>query len=216
MSQDQKNGRGLLLAMMEPAPTQEEEFQTWYDSEHFPERQGIDGFLTAARFVCLDGWPKYLALYDLSDVDVLRGPGYAKIAGSNHSRWTERVVSRVWGQYRAEGVQIHPGSGLLGGAGASSRLVVWRFRMIEAAMRRQLTDGFLALHEGQPEISQARLFEANFTAGTDIIGIVEQHAPWTPPNGSVRGLGAGLKHLDMINTFTRYERRWPGDYPKNT
>lgn len=216
MSQDQTKALGLLLAMMEPPATLEEEFQGWYDSEHFPERQGIDGFLTAARFVCLDGWPRYLALYDLANIDVLRGPGYAKIAGGNYSRWTERVVSRVWGQYRAEGVQLHPGSGLLGKNGAGSRLVVWRFRHVEKAAHSRLVDGFLALHEGQPEIAQTRLFEARFAAGTDIIGIVEQYAPWIPAAGSMRGLGEGLKHLDLVNTYTRYQRRWPGDYPKNT
>jgi hypothetical protein len=30
--------RGLRLAMMEPPPAVEEEFQDWYDTEHFPER----------------------------------------------------------------------------------------------------------------------------------------------------------------------------------
>ena len=38
---------GLLLATMEPPAGLEEEFQDWYDSEHFPERQGCPGFLTA-------------------------------------------------------------------------------------------------------------------------------------------------------------------------
>ena len=28
--------RGLLFAAMEPSPELEEEFQLWYDSEHFP------------------------------------------------------------------------------------------------------------------------------------------------------------------------------------
>ena len=73
--------RGLLLAMMEPPPAMEEEFQDWYDTEHFPERATCEGFLTAGRFVCIDGWPRYLALYDLADTDVLRGPAYARIAG---------------------------------------------------------------------------------------------------------------------------------------
>ena len=39
---------GLLLAMMEPPPAMEEEFQDWYDTEHFPERADCEGFLTAA------------------------------------------------------------------------------------------------------------------------------------------------------------------------
>jgi hypothetical protein len=216
MSKSGPQPHGLLLAMMEPPSNLEDEFQHWYDSEHFPERQGTEGFLTATRLICLDGWPRYLALYDLETVDVLRGPGYAKIAGGNYSRWTERVVGRVWGQYRAEGIQMRPGNGLLGANGTSSRVVVWRFRHVDRALHSKLVDGFFALHEGQPEIAQTRLFESRFAAGTDIIGIVEQHAPWSPAPGSVRALGDGLKHLDMINTYTRYERRWPGDYPKNT
>lgn len=207
---------GLLLAMMEPSATLEEEFQHWYDSEHFPERQGVEGFLTAARYVCLEGWPRYLALYDLADVDVLRGPGYAKIAGANYSRWTERVVSRVWGQYRAEGRQIYPGDRLLGANGHSARLLVWRLRAIGDGMITSATEGLRAIFEPQPETAQLRVFEAKLTTGTDLIVIAELNAPWSPPSSSLSRLGPALRHLDMVNVYTRYERRWPGDYPKNT
>ena len=72
--------KGLLLATMEPPAHIEEEFQDWYDSEHFPERRDCAGFETASRFVCVDGWPRFIALYDLTDVEVLRGPAYAAIA----------------------------------------------------------------------------------------------------------------------------------------
>lgn len=207
---------GLLLAMMEPSPTLEEEFQHWYDSEHFPERQGVEGFLTHARYICLDGWPRYVALYDLEDVEVLRGPSYGKIAGANYSRWTERVVSRVWGQYRAEGVQIYPGKVLLGAGGHHSRLVIWRFRNIPSALQHVAVEGLRAVYEGQPETAQVRLFDCSFGNGNDVIGLVELHAPWTPPSAALTKLGGALKHLDMVNVYTRYERRWPGDYPKNT
>ena len=120
--------RGLLLAMMEPPPGIEEEFQDWYDTEHFPERATCEGFLTAARYVCIDGWPRYLALYDLVDTAVLRGPAYAKIAVERYSPWTHRIIARVWGQYRADAEQRFPGQALMGGNGAATRLVLWRFR----------------------------------------------------------------------------------------
>ena len=71
---------GLLLAMMEPPSSMEEEFQDWYDNEHFPERAGTEGFATAQRLICVQGWPRYLALYDLASLAVLDGPGYAAIA----------------------------------------------------------------------------------------------------------------------------------------
>ncbi len=49
---------GLLLAMMEPPSNIEEEFADWYETEHVPEREAIEGFLSARRLVCLSGWPK--------------------------------------------------------------------------------------------------------------------------------------------------------------
>jgi hypothetical protein len=207
---------GLLLATMEPSPTLEEEFQQWYDSEHFPERQGTEGFLTAARYICLDGWPRYLALYDLSDVEVLRGPGYAKIAGGNYSRWTERVVSRVWGQYRAEGVQLYPGNSLQGSAGHHARLALWRFRNVTPGDEGAIVEGLRAIYEGKPQTAQVRVFDAKFANGKDVLGIVELHAPFTPEPSSLGALGKTIRNLDIVNIYTRYERRWPGDYPKNT
>jgi len=209
-------GKGLLLATMEPPSSLEEEFQQWYDSEHFPERRDTEGFLTATRLICLDGWPRYLALYDLSSVDVLRGPGYAKIAGENYSRWTGRVISRVWGQYRAEGVQIYPGNALLGDAGAFSRLVLWRFRSAPQSARAAIVEGFRKIYEDRPEVAQVRVFEAKLSGSTDYIGIAELHAPLPLVQGAVAAFGSAVRHLDMVNHYSRYERRWPGDFPKGT
>lgn len=208
--------RGLLFAAMEPSPELEEEFQHWYDTEHFPERRDTPGFLTAARFVCIDGWPRYLAMYDLADINVLSGPDYAKIAVDNYSRWTGRIIARVWGQYRAAAKQIHPGSGLLGDGGAASRLVVWRFRQVPSGGVQAVVDGLGQIYAGQPETAQLRVFEAEQPDGTDCLGIVELHAPWTPPAGAVAHLGSTKRCLDSVNVYVRYERRWPGSYPKGT
>ena len=120
---------GLLLAMMEPPPAMEEEFQDWYDTEHFPERATCEGFVTAQRLVCLQGFPRYLALYDLSDLSVMDGPGYAAIARNRYSRWTQRIIPRMWGHYRFEANQIYPGrraSRRAGPSGASRALAVPR------------------------------------------------------------------------------------------
>lgn len=216
MAERKVQGTGLLLATMEPPSSLEEEFQQWYDNEHFPERRDTEGFLTATRLICLDGWPRYLALYDLSSVDVLRGPGYAKIAGENYSRWTGRVISRVWGQYRAEGVQVYPGKALLGSKGAFSRLALWRFRNAPSSSRTAIVDGMRKLYEDRPETAQVRVFEATFAQSIDYIGIAELHAPVVLAAGAVAVFGNAVRHLDMVNQYTRYERRWPGDFPKGT
>ncbi len=94
---------GLMMAMMQPPPTMEEEFQDWYDTEHFPERANCEGFVTAQRMLCLDGFPRYLALYDLTNRAVLDGPGYGAIARNRYSQWTKRIIPRMWGALSRRG-----------------------------------------------------------------------------------------------------------------
>jgi hypothetical protein len=204
---------GLLLAMMEPPPAMEEEFQDWYDTEHFPERATCEGFVTAARFICVEGWPRYLALYDLADTEVLRGPAYARIAGGRYSPWTHRIVSRVWGQYRADAQQIHPGTTLLGAAGAAARIVLWRFRQAPATAESLILHGLRALYAERPETAQYRLFRANQPDGTDYIAIAELRAPPSQPATSVEAFGDAARHVDLMNVYVAYTRRMAGAFP---
>ena len=66
--------KGFLLVLMQPPPAFEDEFNAWYDTEHIPERVAVPGFETGIRFVCIDGAPKYLAVYDLVRPEVLTRP----------------------------------------------------------------------------------------------------------------------------------------------
>lgn len=83
--------RGLLLFMTDINPALEDEFNRWYEEEHLPERRAIPGFLSARRFRCIEGGPKYLALYDLESPAVLQSPPYLKIMGASKSPWTLRM-----------------------------------------------------------------------------------------------------------------------------
>jgi hypothetical protein len=206
--------RGLLLAMMEPPPAMEEEFQDWYDTEHFPERAACEGFLTASRFVCIDGWPRYLALYDLADTAVLRGPGYAKIAGERYSPWTHRIVSRVWGQYRADAAQVYPGAALLGDGGAAARIALWRFRHAPPTAEAPILEGLRALYADRPETAQLRLFRADQPDGTDYIAIVELRAAQWRPDSSGAAFGDAARYVDLFNVYVPYTRRLAGAFPK--
>lgn len=205
---------GLLLATMEPPANIEEEFQDWYDSEHFPERQGCPGFLTAQRFVCIDGWPRYLAMYDLEDVEVLRGEGYRKIAHERYSAWTHRIMSKVWGQYRAEGVQVYPCGGLYGKLGASSRLALWRFRGIALEHAPEMVSGLRKLYEERVETVQLRVFRVSSSDGGDYLAMAELSA--SAPLGDLSPLGAAARRVDLLNTYTTYTRQAPGAFPKTS
>ncbi len=67
--------KGILIVMMEPPTAGEDEFNDWYDFEHILERAAVPGFESALRYICLSGWPRYMALYDLASIEVMDGPG---------------------------------------------------------------------------------------------------------------------------------------------
>jgi hypothetical protein len=92
--------KALLLVMMEPPATLEEEFNDWYDTEHFPQRRSMPGFESASRWVCVDGWPRYVALYDLESPDALRSDAYLAVSGAQSTPWSKRVLARTCGRRR--------------------------------------------------------------------------------------------------------------------
>jgi hypothetical protein len=101
--------KGLLLAVLDFKNVAEDEFEDWYDTEHFPERQRLAGFLTAQRWLSADGAPISVATYDLETVDVLAAPAYQAIGGQNLSPWSKRITAQCGRLLRFEGEQMLPG-----------------------------------------------------------------------------------------------------------
>jgi hypothetical protein len=101
-----KNRRGLLLVMIDIDPEHEEEFNRWYNEEHLPERRACPGFLSGRRFVAVEGEPKYLALYDLENPEVLQSEPYRKIFGP--SEWTKRISKHFVRSVRNVYLEITP------------------------------------------------------------------------------------------------------------
>jgi hypothetical protein len=91
-------GTGLLLVMIDIDPAYEEEFNRWYTEEHFPERVQCAGFLSGRRFVSVEGEPKYLAIYELEDPEVLHGEDYLEIMPP--SEWTKKISKHFTAQVR--------------------------------------------------------------------------------------------------------------------
>jgi hypothetical protein len=88
--------RGILFSQMEPPAELEAEFHDWYETEHIPERLAIDGFRSATRYRALEGEPRYLAVYDLADLDVLQTDAYRSLK-EHQSERSERILSSVQG-----------------------------------------------------------------------------------------------------------------------
>jgi len=68
-----------MIVMIDVESGHEDEFNRWYDQEHLPERAAIPGVLSARRFKALKGNPKYLAVYELENPDVLKSPAYRSV-----------------------------------------------------------------------------------------------------------------------------------------
>jgi hypothetical protein len=191
--------KGFLLVLMQPPAAFEDEFTAWYDTEHIPERTAVPGFETGLRFVCIDGTPKYLAMYDLAQADVLDSPAYQAIAGDRSGPWTRRVTSRVR-IYRSAGDQVYPGNLI---TGRCARVKLLRFRRVAANAQAAIVSGMRANFEELAETIQVRVFAYHTGAGVDFLGMVEARAP-IDAKLDLPAFGGHADALDLINTYAPY------------
>ena len=142
-------GKGMLLTSMDIDPSDEAEFNRWYDREHLEERVAIPGFLEARRYVAHDGQPKYLSLYSTETFEVLDSPAY-RTALANQTAWSKANIARFKNMIRAVArITISRGQG----RGAALGIV--RLRPVDkdklrTALRDQLDpgklDGIISMH----------------------------------------------------------------------
>jgi hypothetical protein len=83
-------GKDLLAVWTDIPAHLEADFNRWYDEEHLAECAGIPGFLMARRSVALQSMPKYVALYDTIDAQVLWTNPYLTVL-NNASASTQRI-----------------------------------------------------------------------------------------------------------------------------
>ncbi len=78
----------VIMVKLDPPAQKEAEWNNWYNNKHIPDRLAIPGFNAVRRFVQIEGRPpgfaiagepKYLSLYELSDVSVVKGELYTKL-----------------------------------------------------------------------------------------------------------------------------------------
>ena len=189
----------MLMVLMDPPSGLEAEFQDWYDMEHTPERARISGFLSASRWVCLDGWPRFMACYDLESVEVLGQEPYRAISGDSFSPWSKRILPRTLGRERLVLEAEAPGDEPI--REESRGLALLRFRGRQAGALRTALQG-LAL----PAVCRARLF----LAAEESVVVIEAPAtaliPAWPAAELARCLDQDAQRLLGVWRYTRYLR----------
>ena len=101
--------KGQLIVAFDFANAPADEFHDWYDLEHIPEREALQGFGVCERWVG-DKDPTFaIATYDLDSIDVLQSDPYKAIAYDNLSVWSKRVTAKCARLLRFDGTQISSG-----------------------------------------------------------------------------------------------------------
>jgi hypothetical protein len=177
----------------------EEELNAWYDTEHIPERLSIDGFLSASRHVSAARARRYLALYDLTEVGVLRTPGYMAFVGENFTPWTKRILSRTK-VTRIEAVQVFPGDAVTLNA---PRHLVLRWTGVGKETMSQIEDATKRCFLGKSGVTQLRVFAGSGADTGSVVVIVagfsDLEALLDP--GAFRDLA---KPIELIEGYLRY------------
>ncbi len=193
------SNKGFLLVLMQPPPAFEDEFNAWYDTEHVPERVAVPGFLSGRRYVCIDGHPKYLAMYDMAEAAVLETEGYRRVSGDRASPWTKRVTSRVK-VYRSAGEQIFPGDQV---TIPCARATLLRFRGLPPSAADAVVAGLRANFEGLADTVQLRVFAHPVDDAVDFLGLVASRADAGRPL-DMAAFGEAAAALDLLNRYAPY------------
>ena len=154
-------GKGMLITWMDIDPTEEQDFNLWYDREHLAERVGIDGFLEARRWIADKAPTKYFCTYSTDTFEALNGPAYKKVL-ANQTDWSKKHISRFRNPGRVVG-RTTVSRGL--GRGAALGVLALRpgaagKEPLRAKLREMLDPGTLAgivsmhLVESDPELSK--------------------------------------------------------------
>lgn len=86
-----QEAQGLLAVWTDIAPEAEREFNDWYNTEHIPQLLGIPGFLSGRRYQAVEGEPRYLALYELTNVEVLKSDAFRQVRESP-TEWSKKII----------------------------------------------------------------------------------------------------------------------------
>lgn len=88
----------LHIIGVDIAPEVEEEFNRWYDTVHVQALLACPGWLSARRYVVLEGGPKYLAVYEVAGPWAYETPEFQRAKGFGKFEPYVRNFTRIRGR----------------------------------------------------------------------------------------------------------------------
>ena len=150
-------GRAALGFWTDIVPEAEDDFNRWYNEQHFPERLAVPGFLRGRRYLSARGAPKYFTLYETAGPDVLKSPAYMERL-NNPTEWTRRVLPEMRNAIRNAYRLLHTAGGVEGRAGCALRIEP--VAGSEEELRRRYPGEVLRELTRVPGVLSAVLYEA--------------------------------------------------------
>lgn len=86
---------GILAVWNDCAAGYEAEYESWYQSEHLPERVGVPGFIRGRRYAALDAPHQFFTYYEVQSPDVLTSDAYRSRLESP-TETTREIMSGVF------------------------------------------------------------------------------------------------------------------------
>lgn len=94
-------GEVILVTTVDIVPGSEGAFQRWYNETHLPEIMACPGFVSAARYECVQGEPRFMAVYQLESPAALATPEMQAVRGWGEMfpavrNFHERIYKRIF------------------------------------------------------------------------------------------------------------------------
>lgn len=153
-------GKAAMLLWYDIPAAERAGHDDWHTHEHMPERLGIPGFVRGSRWACLAEGPRYFAMYEVAELNVLVSLRYLERL-NNPTPWTTQTMAHFRGMCRGF-------CKLTGSAGFGLGQSGFVFRLKPAPgrqthLRDWLKGTELAKIAAKPGVASAHLFESGLT-----------------------------------------------------
>ena len=198
-------GRGLLAVWMQIPERMEEEFTAWYNDEHVPERLGVPGFFGARRYLSLQGYPKFAALYPLEDLAVLSSDDYLKLRRGGSTPWTRRIGRNLEKNIRHE-------YELLAAYGTPAEAAAPNVLLVRFGSDPDREEAFVKWYQGEylpalarvPGVQEAKLYQA--TVGTPkYLAVIELDSAGAPESAAWKDASGSAEAKQMLSLLRDVE-----------
>ena len=85
------NAKGILAVWNDCSKEYMTEYETWYQSEHLPQRVSVPGFFCGRRYEALTPGPQFFTYYEVEDPAVLTSLEYLEVL-ENPTPATRRIM----------------------------------------------------------------------------------------------------------------------------